>query len=124
MQVMSWTNGYCDCGNNVDYGMYYSQHEDEHSEITVKVVCGECVRERDGIPSEEEKSEGFKIFQNEVEKHGLKGAILAQKSVEEAGSNHVIFEVLDLICNTHDNMDDDDEIRLGYVNLAYTLTIC
>jgi hypothetical protein len=123
MQVMTWTSGNCDCGNTVDYGMYDSEHEDKHSEITVTVVCGECVRERDGIPSEEEKSEGFKIFQNEVEKHGLKGAILAQKSVEETGSNHAVFEVLDLICNTHDNMDDE-EIRLGYVNLAYTITIC
>ena len=48
---MSWATGNCECGNTVDYGIYYSDYEDVLSEINVIVLCGECVRERDGIPS-------------------------------------------------------------------------
>lgn len=78
---MSWTTGQCECGDTVDYGIYYSEHEDELSEVNVTVLCGECVRERDGIPSihnshgDKIVDEDFKLFESEVEKHGLRNAI-------------------------------------------------
>jgi hypothetical protein len=114
---MTWTSGYCDCGNTVDYGMYNSEHEDEHSEITVKVVCGECVRERDGIPSEEEKSEGFKIFQNEVEKHGLMGAIDRRGVLSKYPA---LSECIEIACELYENSKHEDE-RLTYIRSIWSL---
>ena len=62
---MSWRTGECECGNTVNYGIYYSEHEDDLSEINVTVICGVCVRERDGIPSENEVDEHFENFNND-----------------------------------------------------------
>ena len=46
---MSWCESMCECGEAVSYGFYGSEHEDELSEINITVLCGQCVRERDGI---------------------------------------------------------------------------
>ena len=41
---MTWREAECvDCGNYVTYGMYYSEHEHDATEITVTVKCGYCV---------------------------------------------------------------------------------
>lgn len=106
---MSWTTGQCECGDTVDYGIFYSEHEDTHSEINVTVVCGECVRERDGIPSihnshgDKIVDENFKLFESEVEKHGLRH-VINWDAIE--GQNRKFLET---ICVMYESDEDNSE---------------
>ena len=104
---MSWTTGNCKCGNTVDYGIYYSEQEVELSEINVTVICGECVRERDGIPSEEILDAEFEVFKSEVEKHGLRDVI--NWDVIE-GQNR---KVLEMVCVMYESDEDNSETYAG-----------
>ncbi len=93
----------------MDYGIYYSEHEDELSEVNVTVLCGECVRERDGIPSihnshgNEPISKMRLAFEIEVEKHGLRHAI-NWDAIE--GQNR---KVLEMICVMYESDEDSSE---------------
>lgn len=50
---MSWTERECEeCGTYVSFGIYYSEHEHEDTEINITVKCGYCVN---GTTEEEEK---------------------------------------------------------------------
>tara|TARA_R100000005_G_C4972359_1_gene184877 strand:- start:299 stop:634 length:336 start_codon:yes stop_codon:yes gene_type:complete len=50
---MTWRETECeDCGNYVTYGMYFSEHEHDDTEITVTIRCGYCVT---GTTEEEEE---------------------------------------------------------------------
>jgi hypothetical protein len=116
---MSWRTGQCECGDTVDYGIYYSGHEDDLSEINVTVLCGECVRERDGIPYFHNGrqitlffSEDYKVFESEVEKHGLRHAI-NWDAVE--GQNR---KVLEMLCVMYESDEDNSKI---YINNAWSI---
>ncbi|QDP51878.1 MAG: hypothetical protein GOVbin4206_45 [Prokaryotic dsDNA virus sp.] len=109
---MSWRSGQCECGNTVDYGIYYSDYEDDLSEIDVTVLCGECVRERDGIPSEEILDAEFEVFKSEVEKHGLRDAI--NWDVAE-GPNR---KILEMVCIMYESDEDNSET---YASSAWSI---
>lgn len=50
---MSWTERECvECGTYVSFGIYYSEHEHDDTEIRVTVKCGYCVN---GTTEEEEE---------------------------------------------------------------------
>ena len=113
---MSWTTGDCDCGNTVDFGFYSSTHEDEHSEINITVVCGECVRERDGIPSEEILDAEFEVFKSEVAKHGLRHVINWDKVESKS-----ILDILRLICHQSEINNPDDTFEEAYIAAAWSV---
>jgi hypothetical protein len=52
---MSWTERECvECGTYVSFGIYYSEHEHDDTEISVTVKCGYCVN---GTTEEEEQEQ-------------------------------------------------------------------
>lgn len=52
---MSWTERECvECGTYVSFGIYYSEHEHDDTEISVTVKCGYCVN---GTTEEEEQKQ-------------------------------------------------------------------
>jgi len=49
---MTWSYFCCElCDEEVNIGSYLADDEDEYTEYEITVTCGECVRQRLGIPS-------------------------------------------------------------------------
>lgn len=109
---MSWCESMCECGETVSYGFYGSEHEDELSEINITVLCGQCVRERDGIPSmteiEENESVMYEDFKNLVLENGLKPSI----NFSDVQEN--LQEILSMICDYFDKKNDESYIRAAF----------
>lgn len=116
---MSWRTGECECGNTVNYGIYYSEHEDDLSEINVTVICGVCVRERDGIPSENEVDEHFENFKSKVEKQGLSHVIFSALELLNPHSFEIQnLKFFEMLCAMYESDEDNSEI---YINAAWSI---
>ena len=112
---MSWTTGQCECGDTVDYGIFYSEHEDTHSEINVTVICGECVRERDGIPSDDEIDLAYQFFEGEVAKNSMIATINWSQVDDE------LHNVLLMICKFHAKNSECSEDAEPYIKAAFSM---
>ena len=113
---MSWCESMCKCGEAVSYGFYGSEHEDELSEINITVLCGQCVRERDGIPSmseiEEKESVMYEDFKNMVLDNGLKSSI----NFGDVQEN--LQEILSITCDYFDKRNEEMYIRAAFSMLV------
>jgi len=102
----------CECGETVSYGFYHSEHEDELTEIDITVLCGQCVRERDGIPSmseiEEKESVMYEDFKNMVLENGLKSSI----NFGDVQEN--LQELLVMTCNFFDKRTEEMYIKAAF----------
>lgn len=110
---MSWCENMCECGEMVSYGFYDSEHEDELTEINITVLCGHCVRERDGLPSvaeiEEKKSVMYEDFKNRVLENGLKQSINFS-DVQDSK----IQELLIMTCDFYNKRNEEMYIKAAF----------
>lgn len=111
---MSWCENMCECGEMVSYGFYHSEHEDKLTEINITVLCGQCVRERDGIISEDEDKTdaGYEDFKNLVFENGLKSSI----NFGDVQEN--LQEILVSICNFFDKRNEEEYIKAAFSMLV------
>ena len=105
---MSWCEGMCDCGEMVSYGFYSSEYEDELAEINITVLCGQCVRERDGIPSKEESDNRYEDFKNMVLENGIEASI----NFDEV--NESLTELLHSVDSYFNENKDERYIQCAY----------
>tara|TARA_X000001382_G_scaffold28941_1_gene18413 strand:- start:1903 stop:2268 length:366 start_codon:yes stop_codon:yes gene_type:complete len=106
---MSWCESMCECGETVSYGFYGSEHEDELSEINITVLCGQCVRERDGITLMSDN--GIKMyadFKNLVLENGLKPSI----NFSDVPEN--LQEILSITCDFFDKENEESYIKAAF----------
>lgn len=106
----------------MDYGIFYSEHEDNLSEVNITVLCGECVRERDGIPSihnshgDKIVDEEFEVFKSEVAKHGLR-AVINWDKVESKST----WKILELICQQSEINNPNATFEEAYIAAAWSV---
>jgi len=110
---MSWTERECvECGTYVSFGIYYSEHEHDDTEISVTVKCGYCVN---GTTYEEEQMKGEEMnFEKFREDGSIDTVDISQLSDE------YIRIALEQCRNLYNNADNEFD-REDYLRAFYTV---
>lgn len=108
---MSWTERECvECGTYVSFGMYFSEHEHEDTEISVTVKCGYCVNGT----TEEEEEEKKKSEEMDMQKFREQDLI---NTVDISDCSRAVRSALEMtkeLYNTSFEPDRSDFLRAFY----------
>lgn len=110
---MSWTERECvECGTYVSFGMYFSEHEHQDTEISVTVKCGYCVNGT----TEEEEQEQKKSEEMDIQKFGEQDLI---NTVDISDCSEIVRSTLELTKGLYNTSLEPD--RNQYLRAFYTI---
>jgi len=122
---MTWVEDECvECGMFVTYGLYYSEHEHEDTEIVVSAKCGYCVNGTTYEEEQEEKKmEEMKIreFVKDCIEQGLQNAL--ESKIGKIEDIEIYLRMaIETTIEMYNLVEDNNEAKEGYARAMYILT--